>query len=111
LSANTGAGLTYQWKKGAANIAGATSANYNAKGAGAYKVVVTNSNGCTKTSNTISVTIIICKDGEAVNNQMEYTVSPNPFGTATQLQLANVNEDVQLSIYDITGKMVYTYKH
>ncbi|HRF75197.1 MAG TPA: T9SS type A sorting domain-containing protein [Chitinophagales bacterium] len=108
LSANIGAGLTYQWKKGAANIAGATSSNYNAKGAGAYKVVVTNSNGCTKTSNTISVTIIICKDGEVINNQMEYTISPNPFGTATQLQLANVNENVQLAIYDITGKLVYS---
>lgn len=56
LNANTGTGLTYQWKKYANNLAGATTASYTASGTGKYKCVVTNSAGCTKNSNVIDVT-------------------------------------------------------
>ncbi|MEO8150099.1 MAG: aryl-sulfate sulfotransferase [Bacteroidia bacterium] len=67
LSANTGAGLTHQWKKGLNDIAGATASTYAATTAGVYKVVVTNSNGCTKISNTLTVTspqpIVIANTG------------------------------------------------
>jgi hypothetical protein len=57
LTANTGTGLTYQWKKYANPIAGATSSGYTAKNAGKYKVVVTNATGCSRTSNAIVVTV------------------------------------------------------
>jgi hypothetical protein len=56
LSANIGASLTYQWKKGVTNLSGATASTYNATVAGNYKVVVTNQTGCTKASNTLAVT-------------------------------------------------------
>ena len=56
LSANTGTGRTYQWKRNNINIIGATSANYTAITAGTYTVTVT-SNGCAATSNAITVTI------------------------------------------------------
>ncbi|HKR04215.1 MAG TPA: PKD domain-containing protein [Bacteroidia bacterium] len=56
LSVNTGAGLTYQWKKGANNISGATSSTYTATSTGNYKVVVTNQSGCSRTSAVLSVT-------------------------------------------------------
>ena len=45
INANTGTGLTYQWKLNAANISGATAAAYTASTAGSYTVVVTNSCG------------------------------------------------------------------
>ena len=45
INANTGTGLTYQWKLNAANISGATAAAYTASAAGSYTVVVTNSCG------------------------------------------------------------------
>ena len=57
LNANTGAGLTYQWKNNGTNINGATSASYTATTAGSYTVVVTNSNGCSATSSATSVTV------------------------------------------------------
>lgn len=58
LSANAGTGYTYQWKKGANNIAGATSQTYVPTTTNAnYKVIVTNSNGCNKTSSPIAVTV------------------------------------------------------
>ncbi|MFM7496559.1 MAG: cohesin domain-containing protein, partial [Bacteroidota bacterium] len=56
LSANTGTGRTYQWKRNNVNIIGATSANYTAITAGTYTVTVT-SNSCSATSNAISITV------------------------------------------------------
>ena len=50
LSANSGVGLTYQWKKMTSNISGAVGQTYTVKAASTYKVLVTNSNGCTKLS-------------------------------------------------------------
>jgi uncharacterized delta-60 repeat protein len=105
LSANTGAGLTYQWKKGNANIAGATGSNYNATSTGTYKVVVANSNGCTKTSKTISVTAIICKETENDMNVFNAGVSPNPFSDQATIQFnGNQFTDATVEIYDITGQ-------
>jgi hypothetical protein len=54
LSANTGAGLTYQWKNDGSNILGATSSTYSATQTGNYTCVVGN-NGCPTNSNTIAV--------------------------------------------------------
>lgn len=57
LTANAGPGLTYQWTKGGNNINGATGISYSAQATGTYKVTVTNTNGCTKASNGVSVTV------------------------------------------------------
>src|SRR6185503_12398073 len=43
LNANTGTGLTWQWKLNTVNISGATNSSYTASAAGSYTVVVTNS--------------------------------------------------------------------
>ncbi len=56
LNANTGTGLTYQWKRNGTNITGATAASYAASLAGSYTVAVT-SNGCSTTSSGLSVTV------------------------------------------------------
>jgi hypothetical protein len=57
MNANTGTGLTYQWKNNGTNITGATAASYTANVSGSYTVVVTNSNGCLKTSTATIVTV------------------------------------------------------
>lgn len=56
LSANTGTGLTYQWRNNGSNISGATSSTYTATASGSYTVVVTSS-GCSTTSAATSVTV------------------------------------------------------
>ncbi|MBK7382081.1 MAG: right-handed parallel beta-helix repeat-containing protein [Flavobacteriales bacterium] len=56
FSANTGTGLTYQWRKNGASISGATASTYSATQAGSYSVVVTSS-GCSATSSATTVVV------------------------------------------------------
>lgn len=56
IQANTGTGLTYQWKKGTTAISGATNSGYFANATGNFSVIVTDANGCSKTSASVSVT-------------------------------------------------------
>ncbi|MFM2228298.1 MAG: putative retaining b-glycosidase, glycoside hydrolase family 5 protein, partial [Bacteroidota bacterium] len=57
LNANTGTGLTYQWKLNGTNITGATSASYTATTSGSYTVTVTNASTCASTSTAKVVTV------------------------------------------------------
>lgn len=57
LSATTGNGFTYVWRKSNTIINNATSPTYLASAAGTYKVTVTNNNGCSKISNSIQVVV------------------------------------------------------
>ncbi|MEO8085555.1 MAG: PKD domain-containing protein [Bacteroidota bacterium] len=56
LNANTGAGLTYQWKNNTVNISGATVSSYVSNATGNYTCTVTNSCG-SLASNSISVIV------------------------------------------------------
>jgi hypothetical protein len=56
LNANTGSGLTYNWRKDGVAISGATSSSYTATSNGVYTVRVT-SNGCQTTSSGVTVTV------------------------------------------------------
>jgi hypothetical protein len=58
LNANTGTGLTYQWRLNGTNISGATSSSYTANASGSYTVVVTNTSSCSATSTSVDVTTI-----------------------------------------------------
>ncbi len=57
LSANTGAGYTYQWKRFSNLINGATDPDYTVKTYGKYKALVYDSNGCVRASNPIIVDV------------------------------------------------------
>jgi len=57
LSANSGNGLSYQWKKNGNSIAGATGITYFAASGGNYTVTVTNSAGCSAVSSPVSVAV------------------------------------------------------
>lgn len=57
LTANDGAGLTYQWLKNNKNISGATNKTYLAKVAGVFTVKETNAFACTATSAGVTTVI------------------------------------------------------
>ena len=108
LVANTGAGLSYQWKKGANNISGANAANYYAKVAGNFKVSVTGSNGCMKNSNVIAVNVP-CRVGvpETEIEMDDIKVYPNPSNGQFYVEF---NEDkyvdIILNIFDVSGRQI-----
>ncbi len=56
LSASTGTGYTYVWKRSGTTISGATSSSYTATQAGSYTVTIT-SGSCSATSSAITVTV------------------------------------------------------
>jgi hypothetical protein len=58
LNANTGTGLSYQWRLNGGNISGATASSYTVTTSGNYNCIVSNSCGGT-TSNTIAVTVAV----------------------------------------------------
>ena len=60
VNLNAGSGTSYasyQWNLNGAPIAAATSATFAATSTGSYSLTVTDANGCSATSNTVSVTI------------------------------------------------------
>lgn len=57
LNANNGSGLSYQWKNETIDITGATSSSYEVNTGGDFSVTVTNSQGCSKTSGGVGVTV------------------------------------------------------
>ena len=58
LNANTGVGLSYQWLLGGVSIAGAVGSSYTTTIAGDYSVIVSNTAGCSATSNVITISVL-----------------------------------------------------
>ena len=86
LVANTGAGLTYQWKRTGVSIAGATSFNFVSTTSGNYSVLVSNVQPCSAISNNIIVSVPCIPIGPAQQrlsqfaglSSQELKVFPNP---------------------------------
>ncbi|HYV92290.1 MAG TPA: T9SS type A sorting domain-containing protein [Chitinophagales bacterium] len=120
LQANSGSGLTYQWKKGSGDIPGETNQTYTATTKGTYKVVVTNSNGCSKTSAGVKVTKS-CRIEESTGNEIssvEFLLYPNPTGGHFTLNLKGygegieeneeANEPATIEVIDLLGQIIYS---
>jgi hypothetical protein len=108
LAGNTGAGLTYRWKKGSNFISGATLSNYTATTGGTYRVEVTNSNACTKLSAGVAVTVP-CREEEMIDseNNADFNIYPNPNAGAFTIEFSNKpNAPVQIEMTDVFGKLV-----
>jgi len=109
-------GLRINGRKGSTNISGATNMQYSATKAANYKVIVTNSNGCTKASTNAKVTkscLPIASNGDiasaAITVPAELLLYPNPSkGRLTGEYTSRDNSRKELHIYDITGRPVYT---
>ncbi|HYV92291.1 MAG TPA: MopE-related protein [Chitinophagales bacterium] len=115
LQANSGSGLTYQWKKGSGEIPGETNQTYTATTKGTYKVVVTNSNGCSKTSAGVKVTKS-CKEASVEINKIPSStlaLSPNPSPGNFIIDLKfneEVNDNGSIEVMNLVGQIVYSEK-
>jgi hypothetical protein len=100
-SANTG--LTYQWINCTTGSAfpGANSSSFTASQNGIYAVISTNSNGCSDTSNCISITNV----GMEELSSASFTVFPNPMVNKVNITFeAAFTGDI--SITDLGGRLV-----
>lgn len=99
---------TYQWRKGAAILAGATNFDYYPTTAGTYRCDVTNIYGCTKTSNAVTVTA--CDMGMMVNMpEPEMNIYPNPTTGSIHVtgRIQTTEPICDLIIYNAIGVAVY----
>ena len=109
LQANTGVGLTYKWKKGANYISGATLSAYTAKTQASYKVEVTNSNSCSKTSAGVQVTVP-CKAEVSVMADQSISVYPNPASSVVNIDVTT-DEDFRIEITNAAGEKMICEKN
>jgi hypothetical protein len=103
-------GVSYQWRKGSANILGATNATYSATSTGSYKCKVNiDATGCNKTTKAISVTID-CKGAiEEENNRVQLDLSPNPFSASSVVSFFVTEESrTTIELFDLAGKKIIT---
>ncbi|MEP7169534.1 MAG: T9SS type A sorting domain-containing protein [Bacteroidota bacterium] len=112
LQANTGAGLSYKWKKATNYISGATLSNYTATTGGNYKVQVTNSNGCSKTSGNVVVSVP-CKEGETISSvgDFDFNIYPNPNSGEFTINFSTKPTSlVKIEITNEIGKVVKKFE-
>jgi hypothetical protein len=109
LTANTGAGLIYKWKKDGILISGATSIDYSAKTTGEYKVQELNSYGCRRTSGGVTVAVP-CRESDDQSESAaldKLYIYPNP---ANEFVVVSYEFGVgdQIIITDVLGKTLFT---
>ena len=105
LNANTGSGLTYNWRKNNVSISGATSSQFSATLAGLYRCVVTNSFGCSKWSNTITVSVP-CRAEEFMQDN-KIILYPNPATNVVNMKLQGEwTQNKTIRVVDIGGREV-----
>ena len=81
LNANSGTGLTYQWKINAVDVPNANGNTFMAKLAAAYSVTVTNSGNCAKTSAAVTVSV------DSMNSPVITAAGPVDFCIGNSVQL------------------------
>lgn len=95
---------TYQWYHNNTLISGATGQNHTATQDGNYHVIVTDANGCSNSSGTVTVTGVSVDQLE--NATKNILVFPNPAKNKVNISATDVIQHISLA--DITGREVYT---
>jgi hypothetical protein len=95
---------TYTWTKNGTSIP-ATTQDLTGLGAGTYVAIVTDANGCTKSTGDIVVNAIIgTSTPEWVNGMV---MSPNPTTGLVQLRFANIpTGELMITVFDATGRIL-----
>ena len=102
---------TYQWMNCFSDsiVPGATSRTFIPTKNGFYAVIVTNSTGCTDTSECYSVWNVGLREDP---NQNDFSLYPNPAGETLNIELGEFlkSSSVQIVIFDNIGGEVYVQR-
>ena len=120
LQANTGSGLTYQWRRNNTDIPGSTASAYTAHvlnqfTTNSFSVFVTNGNGCSKLSNVVIVEPNSVSPGEILGSQVVCnTTDPVAFTENVYASGWNLTYQWQISndnntFTDVLGATAATY--
>ena len=114
LTASAATGLTYQWQKNTINITGATLSSYTASQAGAYRLCVTNTVGCSNYSSTATITVN-CRlsNNDSIQNNLDENplsniiVAPNPSSSEFTIDFKNkIDAPITICIMDVSGRIL-----
>ena len=95
--------MTYQWFACPnTELTGETNQSFTPTAVGDYKVVLTNSNSCTVTSECITVTTLGLNP--LTPNALKVSVYPNP--ASAEIQVSGLQTTESYSIYDTLGKLM-----
>ena len=110
LRTTVATGLSVQWLLNDALIAGATQATYATTQGGNYTVRVTNSEGCSATSQAVTVSLITALAEPQSGPDFRLSASPNPSVGSVSIQIESQQGKtvlVLLTIRDLTGRNLY----
>lgn len=100
------AGETYTWYKDGVLIPGVTGTSYTITSSGVYEVVATNQYGCTKK---FGYYLVVNTTGIEENVlRQAVRISPNPTVSGITINSDIPLNDVQILLYDFTGKNVFS---
>ena len=100
---------SYQWvdcDSGFKVISGANTREFVAMRDGNYAVII-DSAGCLDTSSCYNVKKEVIINGVVDIERMEFSLQPNPSNDFVKITTAKTNEDIEVSIISITGKVAY----
>ena len=103
MTANTGTGLSYQWLKDDVIIPNETMAIYEAKKSGKYNVSVSK-DGCTKTSETLNISILIPLSNSEEVGEETVQIYPNPSRGTFNLILPKALQNADIQLFDMLGR-------
>jgi hypothetical protein len=110
LQATIGTGLSAQWLLNDAPITGATQTSYTSTQGGRYTIRVTNSDGCSATSQAVTINLITAIDEPQSGPDFQISASPNPSQGMIEIHLMGQRGktiSVTLMIRDLTGRSLY----
>ncbi len=110
LSAVVETGLSIQWLRDGQPISGATQTAYSATQGGNYSVRATNSEGCSATSQAVTVSLITALEEPQPGSDFIVSASPNPGSGAIEVRINSRlgrTVSVTLSVRDLNGRSLY----
>ena len=100
-------GYTYEWFLNGISVS--TSDLFSPSQNGDYTLTVTDANGCTITSDPVNVNNVSTGVSSLLTKKL--VIYPNPFNTATTINLLDNSKLSRISLYDPQGRKVKEFNH